>query len=151
MTVPDFMNLCKYYSPWKLKVGPGKVLEFDLALPVWTLQSYQDLGKLAITIFYQKVYNRLVSNPKKGNRSMLGEQSWIWISGVCLFQCLVSHSGNRYLSCQYHAEKNDMAVRLGFDRSYPVELEPFHAKGPKGLWYMHHKCSHFHSFLLLEW
>ena len=28
-----------YYSTWKLKVGPGKVLEFDLALPVWTLNN----------------------------------------------------------------------------------------------------------------
>ena len=32
MTVPDFTNLCKYYSPWKLKVGPGKVLEKSLNL-----------------------------------------------------------------------------------------------------------------------
>ena len=39
----EFMDLCKYHNPWKLwgwsLKSPWKVLEFDLALPVWTLLS----------------------------------------------------------------------------------------------------------------
>ena len=48
MTMPEFTNLCTYYSPWKLwgwsLKSPWIVLEFDLALPVWTLEYWKNIA-----------------------------------------------------------------------------------------------------------
>ena len=87
MTVPEFTNWCKYYSPWKLWGCPWKVLEFDLALPVWTLWQLSPVNR-------SPVINQMI-RPICGSHAVGTEftaiTNQIWVLNIHLWMNLRTH------------------------------------------------------------